>query len=362
VPNLSSLYDSLKLVIQPLGEDAVLGLPEIGFQPVPTVPQLLYRLVTHHQLADIFSKISQLISESSQTSSRFIVTRSALESRALLVEFLTAQSLSGMTSLARNAWFLQVLAKQNLFFKYQPIFNLASQEIVAHECLARATSDQSNCFSGQQLIDAALEMNLTREFDDIARTRCLTALAELAPQSSAVMAQQKFFINLMPNAIAQNVRSLEHSFQQVVDLGLSPQQIVFELTETETITAPADLSHLISQMRTLGFGVALDDVGSNVAIDHYCTEVHPDIIKLDRRLIKGCSHHQVKQIIIKSLLQSTHEMGIMLVAEGLEDLADLAFCRDIGIDFGQGYCLAMPELTPRSLTTPAHPYLMSKAS
>jgi EAL domain-containing protein (putative c-di-GMP-specific phosphodiesterase class I) len=361
VPNVSSLYDSLKLVIQPVGEDSVLGLYAVGFQPVPTVPQLLYCVVSHDQLADLFGKISHLMPEATQVLSRFIVTRSALESRTLLVEFLTAQPLSGMTTLVKNAWFLQVLTKQELLFKYQPIFDLASNQIVAHECLARATDEQGNCFSGQQLIDAALSMNLTQEFDDLARMSCLAALAPFAQDVSSLVPPPKFFINVMPNAISRDLRSLEHNFQQVIDLGLSPQQIVFELTETETVTYPPDLPRLITQIRALGFGVALDDVGSNVAIDHYCTEFHPDIIKLDRRLIKGCSQHTVKQIIIKSLLQSTHEMGIVLVAEGLEDQEDLAFCRDVGIDLGQGYCLALPDTMPQAVAN-AVGYFMSKVS
>jgi EAL domain-containing protein (putative c-di-GMP-specific phosphodiesterase class I) len=360
VPNVSSLYDSLKLVIQPVGEDSVLGLNALGFQPVPTVPQLLYRLVVHSQLAHLFDKISELIPESTQARSRFIVTQSALESRTLLVEFLTAQPLSEMTALVKNAWFLQILVKQSLFFKYQPIFELASQQIVAHECLARATDEQGTCFSGQHLIEAALAMNLTCEFDDLARTSCLAALAKLNQGGSPAMLPQKFFINVMPNAISYNPRSLEHNFQQVVDLGLLPQQIVFELTETETLAYPPHLPELINQIQGLGFGVALDDVGSNVAIDHYCTGFHPDIIKLDRRLIKGCSRHPVKQIMIKSMQQSAHEMGIVLVAEGLEELEDLAFCRDVGIDLGQGYCLAQPEIAPRPRVMVD--YLLSKAS
>ena len=360
--NVSSPYDSLKFVIQPMDDYSVFGLYTVGFRPVPTVPLLLYREVLRHQLADLFDKISQLMPEPTQVRSRFIITRSTLESRALLIEFLTAQPLSGITSLVKNAWFLHVLVKQGLFFKYQPIFDLASQEIVAHECLARATTDQGTCFSGQQLIDAALSMNLTCEFDDLARTSCLAALAPFAHNVSPLRPLQKFFINIMPNAISCNPRSLEHNFQQVIALGLLPQQIVFELTETEMVAYPPFLSQMITKIRALGFGVALDDVGSNVAIDHYCTEFHPDIIKLDRRLIKGCSQHTVKQIIIKSLLQSTHDIGIVLVAEGLEDQEDLEFCRDVGIDLGQGYCLAMPEIKPRPAAEPVVDYLMFKAS
>jgi EAL domain-containing protein (putative c-di-GMP-specific phosphodiesterase class I) len=77
-------------------------------------------------------------------------------------------------------------------------------------------------------------------------------------------------------------------------------------------------------------------------------EFRPDVIKVDRRLITGCSRHQLKQILLKSLLYSAHELDIHVLAEGLEDSADIDFCRGLGIDYGQGFGLALPERTLQS--------------
>jgi EAL domain-containing protein (putative c-di-GMP-specific phosphodiesterase class I) len=358
VLNVSAIYDSLKLVIQPVGEESALALQEMGFQKVPMVPQLYYCRVSHDQIADLFFTISQLVPESLQAVSRFIITRSSLDSKSLLIEFLSAQTLTDITLLINNAWFLRVLARDQLFFNYQPIFDLSTHKVVAHECLARATSESGSCFSGQQLIEAALLMNLTREFDDLARSTCLDAVAQLTIGSGPLSHPQKFFINVLPNAIAADPKSFERNVQQVLELGLRPQQIVFELTETEAVGHCAELPRLIEQIHDWGFAVALDDLGSNVAIDHYCSGFRPDIIKLDRRLIQGCSQHLLKQVIIKSMLQSSHEIGILLLAEGIEDQADLDFCREIGIDMGQGFCLAMPALKPHPVNFEAKQYLM----
>jgi EAL domain-containing protein (putative c-di-GMP-specific phosphodiesterase class I) len=70
----------------------------------------------------------------------------------------------------------------------------------------------------------------------------------------------------------------------------------------------------------------------------------PDVIKLDRRLIQGCSRMSLQQLLLKSLLYSAHELGILVVAEGLEDAEDIAFCRDIGVDLGQGFGLGRPDV------------------
>jgi EAL domain-containing protein (putative c-di-GMP-specific phosphodiesterase class I) len=68
-----------------------------------------------------------------------------------------------ITLSVRNAWFFRLLIERRLFFKYQPIFHLASGQVVAHECLARATSELGKCLTGKHLIDAAISTQLTCE-------------------------------------------------------------------------------------------------------------------------------------------------------------------------------------------------------
>lgn len=139
--------------------------------------------------------------------------------------------------------------------------------------------------------------------------------------------------------------SLEPNFQQVRSLGLRPQQIIFELTEVEVQAHCPDLPQIINRLREWGFGIAVDDLCRCVSVDRNVIEFRPDLVKLDRRLVDGCSKHTLKQTLIKSLLHSAHEEGILVLAEGLESERDIEFCRDLGVDCGQGFGLATPELT-----------------
>ncbi|UBF28429.1 EAL domain-containing protein [Kovacikia minuta CCNUW1] len=344
---VTPLTDPLKLIIQPYDLETGRCLCEIGFVPIPVVPQLLYRPVTNPQLSEVFLQMSQLLSQFSQAGSRYCITRSPLDSKTLLVEFLDAQPLNTITDSARYAWFLQVLAKQQLFFKYQPIFDLRQGHIAAYECLARARNDAGHYFTGQQLIEAALSMNLMHEFDDLARSVCLQAIAQSATNPGS-QNPQIFFINILPNAIIQNPYSFEQNFRQVLDLGLHPEQIVFELTELEALVHCPELSKTIHRFRNWGFRFAIDDLCGNVSTDHYFMEFRPDFIKIDRRLVSGCSRYQLKQILLKSLLHSAHELGILVLAEGLEEPEDIEFCRELGVDYGQGFGLALPERTLQS--------------
>lgn len=337
VDNLAS-SDSFKLIIQPHNPEVKQCLHNLGFEAVLGVAPLLYLAVTDQQLIEVCLKISQTLPENSQLLSRCFFTRSPLNSESLLVEFLHAQPLSALTASIKYSWFFEVLINQTLFFKYQPVFNLTSGEVIAHECLARATGKDGAAFSGKQLVDAALSSQCVHEFDELARRTCLEAIADLKTD-------QTFFINVLPNAIIQNPQALAQNFQQVFDLGLQPQQIVFELTEVEALSNCPEINEIIPWIREQGFGIAVDDLCGNVAFDHYFTGFYPDLIKLDRQLVHGCSRHPLQQVLMKSLLHSAHELGIFVLAEGLEDAADIEFCRELGVDFGQGYGLGMPELT-----------------
>ncbi|MGI0493364.1 EAL domain-containing protein [Alkalinema pantanalense CENA528] len=294
-------------------------------------------------MATSLQQLSHLVSEAGQQASRGVITAISPESPQFFSEFLKAQSLSDLTRLVRHSWFVSLLSQQRLFFHYQPIFRLRSGQIVAYECLARGTTDDGQELSGQQLIDAAKATQLTHEFDHLAREVCLQSLALLL-QASAHLQQQQFFINVVPNAIAENPAILEQHLQQVMDLGIQPQQIVFELTEIEAVRAKSHVAQAIQRIRDWGCQLAIDDLGSDVALNHYCLEFRPDILKLDRAMVDGCSRHPVKQVLLKSMVQAAHDMGIQILAEGIEHREDLHFCQEIDVDLAQGFALARPKI------------------
>ncbi len=353
--SMTLLSELPKLVIQPNDPDTQTCLAKLGFQPVPTVPVLLYRIVTKSQLKETFWQLSNLLGETAQAASRFYVTQLSLDSPDLLLNFLKAQPLVSITNSIKYAWFLRLLAQKELFFKYQPIFSLKSGEISAYECLARAFGDRGECYSGGNLIEAAISTELSQEFDELARTTCIDSIAKFPTDC-------RFFVNILPNAIIHNPESVEQNLQQILDLGLRPEQIVFELTEVEVLAQSDKLPQLIEKIRTWGFGIAVDDLCGCVSVDHYAMELRPDIVKLDRRLIHGCSQFTLKQTLIKSLLESAHSEGILVLAEGLETSQDIQFCQDLGVDFGQGFGLARPEAYLQQQPFEPFDLGMSKAS
>lgn len=334
---ITPLTELPKLIIQPSDQETYQQLLRSGFQSVPRIHQLVYQPVPAPQLSDLFLHLSQSLSETAQAHSRYCITRSPLDSQELLLEFLDARPLSTITISAKHAWFLRILVQQRLYFHYQPIFDLQTGEVIAYECLARAISEQGDRrFTGQQLIDGATSLSLTHEFDDLALEMCLHAIAQFNTNKT-------FYINLLPNAVIHHQNFLVQIQHYVNELNLEPQRIMFELTEVQKIIHHQSLHTLIDEIRHLGFGIAIDDLYGNVSIDHYFMEFRPDVIKIDRLLIAGCSQHPMKQIMVSNLLHSAHALGIPVLAEGLENQVDIQFCRELGIDYGQGFGLARPQ-------------------
>jgi EAL domain-containing protein (putative c-di-GMP-specific phosphodiesterase class I) len=342
------LDSQLSLVIQPDSGQTYEILVGLGFEVTPAASQLLYKIVEYKHLPDCFSELGQCIEEVSQTLSRFTITRSPLDSQHLLVEFLDAQPLSNFVACYRHNWFLQLfLDNQEFFFEYQPIVEMSSGRVVAHECLIRAISAQGEYLSAGRLIEAAEATGLIHEFDQAAREICLESIAALKTNST-------FFINIIPNSILNHPHFMDDTVQKMKQLGVCPEQIVFELTEKEALNHRSKLAEAINKLRGYGFRIAIDDLYGDVASDHYLMELHPDIIKLDRRLVSGCGSYPMKQVLIKSLITSAHEMGIELIAEGLEDTADIEFCLAQGVDFGQGFGIARPHLLRTRASTHLH--------
>ena len=139
----------------------------------------------------------------------------------------------------------------------------------------------------------------------------------------------------------------EHSTLNAIRAaGLRPDRVVFEVTEADRIT---DLKHLKSVLdfyRDAGFKVALDDLGSGYSSLNLVHQLRPDIVKLDMELVRDVHKDEYKAIIAQKILELTQHLGITTVAEGVETREELAWVREHGADFVQGYLIAKPAATP----------------
>jgi EAL domain-containing protein (putative c-di-GMP-specific phosphodiesterase class I) len=213
---------------------------------------------------------------------------------------------------------------------FQPIIDVRSGKVFAHEALVRGTNGEG---AGEVL--SRINNQNRYQFDQACRMTALTKAAAL--ELPAMLS-----INFMPNAVYKAETCIRATFETAKRLNFSLDRVIFEVTEQEDIL---DLPHLVDILRAyrkMGFLTALDDFGAGYAHLNLLADFQPDIIKLDMRLIRGIDTDQVRQIIVESTLQACRRLNIQVIAEGIETPAEYAALHEMGVHLFQGYLFARP--------------------
>lgn len=239
----------------------------------------------------------------------------------------------------RAGWLRSLLEKPDMFFNvFQPLVSIENGSVFAYEMLIRAKSDnRGGVIGGGQLAEAALASKLIYAFDLLAREVAIRTASQKFPKEAGV------FINFMPNSVFDPEKSLEKTLSDCNTSGLDPKRVVFEVVESESIADIGYLKALLGEYRTRGFKFALDDLGSGYSGLNYMLELMPDYVKLDRELVDGSATNTSKRVVVSKLTEAAHDLGIRVIAEGIEKVDDFNTVRDLGVDIVQGYLFAKPS-------------------
>jgi EAL domain-containing protein (putative c-di-GMP-specific phosphodiesterase class I) len=213
---------------------------------------------------------------------------------------------------------------------FQPIVDLEQRTIFAYEALVRGLQNEP----AGRILARVNEQNRYR-FDQMCRVKAIE-LANRLDMSAHLS------INFMPNAVYRAETCLRTTLQVARRLGFPRERIIFEITEGERIVDHAHLREIVREYKRQGFKTAIDDFGAGYAGLNLLTEFQPDIIKLDMGLIRHIDQDRVRQVIVHGTLHICRELGIQVIAEGVETRAELDFLRDAGIHLFQGYYFARP--------------------
>ncbi len=222
---------------------------------------------------------------------------------------------------------------------FQPIVDLTSGAPIAYEVLSRG---QGPLQAPQALFTRARQEGVTWELERACWTAAVRRIASLPAEDRAV----PFFFNVGPEVLG-DPRFQDGSPRELLARhGLSPRQIVLELTETSVISDSEYLRRLSREFRAQGFGLALDDFGAGHS--GLVTLVHstPDFIKLDQALVRDIHRHPYRQQLIRSLVTFASGVDTTLIAEGVESWSELTALLRLGIRHVQGFLVARPEQTP----------------
>ncbi len=215
-------------------------------------------------------------------------------------------------------------------YAFQPIVDISTQAVFSYEALIRGTQNES---ASSILSQIAADDKV--EFDQLARNYALKL-------ASALRITCYINLNFIPECLLYTDKYILATLEAVRAVDLSPSQLVVEVTEGEIIHNPALFAKHIDQFKGLGIKLAIDDFGAGYSGLNLLVDFLPDMIKLDMQLIRDIHSRGPRQAVVKALIQVCTSLGIDLIAEGVETVAEYNWLKAHDVTLIQGFLLAEP--------------------
>lgn len=215
-------------------------------------------------------------------------------------------------------------------FAFQPVVDVRAGQVFAHEALVRGAGGEP----APEVLGRVGDDKLYR-FDQLCRVKAVQLASRLGLEA-------KLSINFLPNAVYRAETCIRTTLAAAAKAGIAIERIVFEITEGEHIVDRAHLLSIVHEYQRLGFKTAMDDFGAGYSRLGLLADYHPDYIKLDMGLVRGIHAHGTKQSIVRAVLGLCAELGIAVIAEGVETRDEARFLYDAGVHLFQGYFFARP--------------------
>jgi len=215
-------------------------------------------------------------------------------------------------------------------YAYQPIVDVRARSIFAHEALVRGPAGEA----ASSVLSRVNDDNRYR-FDQACRVKAIKT-------ASLLEMPGKLSINFMPNAIYRPELCIQATLHAARAHSFPVDRIIFETTEGERVNDGKWLSEVLREYKRIGFQTAIDDFGAGFAGLNLLADFQPDIVKLDMELIRHIDQRRVRQTIVRSVARMCEELGIRIIAEGVETTEECLCLDDLGVRLMQGYLFSKP--------------------
>jgi EAL domain-containing protein (putative c-di-GMP-specific phosphodiesterase class I) len=215
-------------------------------------------------------------------------------------------------------------------YAYQPIVDVATRRVFAHEALVRGPAGEP----AASVLAQVTETNRYR-FDQACRVKAIKG-------AQALGMQQLLSINFLPNAVYKPEVCIRTTLDAARAAGFPLDRIVFEVTEGERVQDTPWFAQILREYKRCGFKTAIDDFGAGYAGLKLLADFQPDLIKIDMDLVRDIDTCRPRQAIVRGLMQVCRDLGIQVIAEGIETTAERDFLADEGVHLMQGYLFARP--------------------
>jgi diguanylate cyclase (GGDEF)-like protein/PAS domain S-box-containing protein len=233
------------------------------------------------------------------------------------------------------------LAQQQFLMVYQPIMNLVTGIVHKAEALIRWRHPMRGLISPAEFIPIAEASGLIIDIGD-------WAFRDVAQQTriwrSSVCPDFQVSVNKSPAQFHHDGGSNQAWLDHLQELGLPGESIVVEITEGLLLEASASVNRQLLEMRDAGIQVSLDDFGTGYSSLSYLQKFDIDYIKIDQSFIRSLKPASKELALCKAMIVMAHELGIKVIAEGIETEEQRDLLIAAGCDSGQGYLFAQPMI------------------
>ncbi|HEX3596005.1 MAG TPA: EAL domain-containing protein [Polyangiaceae bacterium] len=219
-------------------------------------------------------------------------------------------------------------ALESFWMAYQPITSAGTGEVFGYEALLR--SDEPALPNPGSVLEAAERLGRLDELGQAIRAKAPAPLAR-APYGAAL------FINLHPRDLCDSTLTA-HS----TPLAAIASRVVLEITERASLDDVPEARTKVAELREMGFRIALDDLGAGYAGLTSFAQLEPEFVKLDMSLVRDIHKSSVKQKLVRSMTELCKDMGVTVIAEGIELEEERDSIVDLDCDLLQGYFVARP--------------------
>ncbi|HET9353562.1 MAG TPA: EAL domain-containing protein [Sphingomicrobium sp.] len=227
----------------------------------------------------------------------------------------------------------QAMSRDRIELRFQPQIEPASGRIVGVEALARWA--EVDC--AQQLFSRAETAGLSERLSRHIQRKALRTFAGWIGPLSFL----RLSINLMPRDLDRPGYE-QWLLAEIAEAGLAPDQITAEIVESSLVEDSLEVAGRLARLRVAGIRIAIDDFGTGYSSLAYLASLPLDAIKIDRAMIADIVGGSRDRIVVKAMISLARELGLQVIVEGVESLAQLRLLEEWGCDLYQGFLGSAP--------------------
>jgi diguanylate cyclase (GGDEF)-like protein len=257
--------------------------------------------------------------------------------RSGFAHYAAGQDESGPNRLAVLGELRQALDRGELVVHYQPKISADSGDLVGVEALARWQHPTRGLLPPAEFIALAESTTLIHRLTTVVLDQALTFTREWLDRGVRI-----------PVAVNVSTRCLlDPSFprsvaRQLAEAGVDPEMLCLELTESTIMSDPDRALNVLRELHETGVRLSVDDFGTGYSSMAYLRILPVDELKVDRTFIRDMTVNDSNTMLVQSAIDLGHNLGLAVVAEGVEDHVTLVALREVGADVVQGYYTGRP--------------------